>query len=392
MSAAQLTPVNPASIQTPDAGTFAFFLNAQDGDRPTLMDDQRTLTGFPVGAHAASHIHGQADVIDGDRVSITFNPANYTRDVSPAEVTAVEELTAHLKGISDALGVKASNSHAGTHIRGGSDEIDGDKIDIDFTPTNYNPDTTPAETDNVDELAAHLKGIDNAIATVAPFNPVAQFQMYDDFVSGTEDTDEIGVYGWRTEVSGSGAESIRAPGNLANPGIFRISTGTAANARSSMTLGTQGRQPIIVGGGNIMYRTFIIFRSSDFAANEGFQFGLGDPVEGAGIVNSDGIYFEKLGADTNLHLVCRSANVETREDLGQSLTDALGLRIEFEINAAGTSVQAKINGTNAGSAITTNIPSAAIGPFYKADGASGGANTQLDIDYFFITQLLTTAR
>lgn len=53
--------------------------------------------------------------------------------------------------------------HASTHISGGSDEIDGDQLDIDFTPTNYTPDTTPPEVTLVDELTAHLAGIDNAV-------------------------------------------------------------------------------------------------------------------------------------------------------------------------------------------------------------------------------------
>lgn len=392
MSGIQKTPVAPSAIQTPDPGTMTFFIDANDGNRPKLMDETRTLFDFPVGAHAASHIRGQSDVIDADRLDITFNPPNYTRDATPSEVTNVEELTAHLKGISDALGVKASNAHAATHIQGGSDEIDGDKIDIDFTPINYTPNTAPPEVDNVDQLSAHLRGISDALAAVGPFNPVTSMQLYDDFVSGTEDSDEIGAYSWRSSVSGSGAESIRAPGTVAHPGVFRISTGTAANAQSSLMLGTQARQPIVVGGGLLTYRSFITFRSADFSANEGFQFGLGDAVEGVGISNSDGIYFEKLGGDTNLFLVCRSSNVETRVDTGQGLSDGLGLRLEIEINAAGTSVQAKINGTNVGAAITTNIPSVPIGPFYKCDGDSGGSNTQLDIDYFFLNQILTTAR
>lgn len=42
--------------------------------------------------------------------------------------------------------------------------IDGDKINIDFTPSNYTPDATPAEADDVDDMAAHLKGIDTALA------------------------------------------------------------------------------------------------------------------------------------------------------------------------------------------------------------------------------------
>ena len=49
-------------------------------------------------------------------------------------------------------------------LSGGAAEIDGDKIDIDYTPTNYTPDTTPSEVDNASELTAHLAGIDNALA------------------------------------------------------------------------------------------------------------------------------------------------------------------------------------------------------------------------------------
>lgn len=42
--------------------------------------------------------------------------------------------------------------------------VDGDQIDIDFTPSNYTPDATPSEASDVDDLAAHLYGIDNALA------------------------------------------------------------------------------------------------------------------------------------------------------------------------------------------------------------------------------------
>lgn len=56
------------------------------------------------------------------------------------------------------------DAHASTHIKDGSDEIDGDKLDIDFTPSNYTPSTSPAEADDVDHLTAHLAGIDDAIS------------------------------------------------------------------------------------------------------------------------------------------------------------------------------------------------------------------------------------
>lgn len=43
---------------------------------------------------------------------------------------------------------------------------DGDHLDITFTPTNYTPDTTPDEADDVDDLAAHLAGIDAKFGAV----------------------------------------------------------------------------------------------------------------------------------------------------------------------------------------------------------------------------------
>lgn len=64
-------------------------------------------------------------------------------------------------------GIDANNHHnklhKASHIYGSNDEIDGDKIDIDFSPSSYSPDTSPSEVDNNSELTAHLKGIDNKL-------------------------------------------------------------------------------------------------------------------------------------------------------------------------------------------------------------------------------------
>jgi hypothetical protein len=157
------------------------------------------------GAHASDHITGGADEIDGDKLDIDWNPTNYTPSTTPTEADNVDNLTAHLYGIDQILGnstthIAATNNphatdienlgsgtlaelnsavtdatlddssssrtptaHAGTHITGQSDEIDGDKLDIDWTPTNYTPSTTPSEADNLDNLTAHLYGIDQIL-------------------------------------------------------------------------------------------------------------------------------------------------------------------------------------------------------------------------------------
>lgn len=65
------------------------------------------------------------------------------------------------------LSSKASTDHDATHITSGSDEIDGDKLDIDWNPSNYTPATVESYADSVDNLTAHLKGIDTAIGSVS---------------------------------------------------------------------------------------------------------------------------------------------------------------------------------------------------------------------------------
>lgn len=61
------------------------------------------LVGVPVGPHAPSHESGAADTLNGDHLDIGFVPTSYTRDDSIPEANTVRDLAAHLKGIDDAL-------------------------------------------------------------------------------------------------------------------------------------------------------------------------------------------------------------------------------------------------------------------------------------------------
>lgn len=98
--------------------------------------------------------------------------------VLDAEVLAVAAAVAHktthqnagadevsVAGLSGELADdQPPKTHAADHITSGSDEVDGDKLDIDFNPSNYTPATTPGEADSVDNLTAHLYGIDQQFA------------------------------------------------------------------------------------------------------------------------------------------------------------------------------------------------------------------------------------
>jgi hypothetical protein len=58
---------------------------------------------------------------------------------------------------------RAPTAHASGHITGASDEIDGDKLNIDWDATNYTPATVTNFSTDADDLTSHLKGIDTAI-------------------------------------------------------------------------------------------------------------------------------------------------------------------------------------------------------------------------------------
>ena len=52
-----------------------------------------------LGTHGVDHEEGGSDVIDGDKLDITWSPTYYDPDTSPSEVTVSGHLTAHLKGM-----------------------------------------------------------------------------------------------------------------------------------------------------------------------------------------------------------------------------------------------------------------------------------------------------
>lgn len=88
--------------------------------------------------------------------------ATGTAPLIVASTTVVANLNASLLE-GNAAAAFAVADHDGTHVTGGSDEIDGDKLDIDYNPSYSTPATTPGEADSIDNLAAHLYGIDQAI-------------------------------------------------------------------------------------------------------------------------------------------------------------------------------------------------------------------------------------
>lgn len=235
----------------------------------TLVD------GVDVSAHATRHEQGGADEVDGDHLDIDFTPAAYTpRIAGVPEANNLDQLAAHLAGIDDAIssasvavplgndltGSNLTNAtvvglydhpfsssvsqsvavgdllvfvssstegfvwnnvssasisgafHAPTHILGGTDEIDGDQLAIDFTPSAYTPRIigVPEATD-LDHLAAHLAGIDDAIYTASLFEINADRTTSTGSVSTTDTNNWVEAFTHEHSVIAS------------NAGLYRIS-------------------------------------------------------------------------------------------------------------------------------------------------------------------------
>ena len=77
------------------------------------------------------------------------------------------------------------NHPVGMHIRGGSRQLDGDRLDIDWDPDNYTPDDSITESLHEDELSAHLKGIDNYLARL-PYRQYRRTQAQFDAIASKD--------------------------------------------------------------------------------------------------------------------------------------------------------------------------------------------------------------
>jgi len=178
MSAAEVAAAQ--SLPVPAVGDAKEFLRENAaGDGYESVDLIGTANQL-VGANAAG------DDLEAKTIQGTANEVTITHGIGTVTVgldTGIDEanigfdITAghehngtdsHTIAHSDTTGQTANDHHAqvhaASHTGAGTDEVDGDKLDIDWNPTNYTPDATPAEVDDVDDLAAHLKGIDDEFA------------------------------------------------------------------------------------------------------------------------------------------------------------------------------------------------------------------------------------
>jgi hypothetical protein len=178
--------------------------------------------------------------------------------------------------------------------------------------------------------------------------------IFDDmfFISAT------GVYagGVSQTVTGTGAASSAGTGDRNHPGVVQLSTGTTATGRCGM-MAMGALAAVRLGGGRLRVGIALkIDVLSVLAERYILRLGLGDLNTGE---PTDGVYFrysDTLSAG-DWEGVCRANGVETVLDTNTPANTGWHY-FEFEVNAAGTSVEFFIDGVSKGT-ISTNIPIAA---------------------------------
>ncbi len=96
-----------------DSTTAKTYIRYNDGSSSQWVEEGNP-TSIVVPGHGSSHVRGGSDVIDGDRLTVDYVPTNYTRNAAASGAGDVTDLTAHLAGIDLILPAGILMPYAGT--------------------------------------------------------------------------------------------------------------------------------------------------------------------------------------------------------------------------------------------------------------------------------------
>lgn len=201
-------------------------------------------------------------------------------------------------------------------------------------------------------------------STLYPFN--SSIAIQDDFVSGSTTSGSVGALGFN---STNGATTYQA--SIVNrPGILRKDTTAVINTVATLHL-SSATALLLSEAHSIRWAA----RLNTNDANTTVRLGIGASV--VGNPPNDGIYFEKLDADTNWFCVTRAGAVQTRTDSGVAVSTSFA---DFLYKRNATGVQFILNQATV-CTHSTNVPTVAAGPFTHIINSAATAKT-IDFDYF----------
>jgi len=297
--------------------------------------------------------------------------------------------------LQSALDAKQATLTAGSLI-----DLSGATVDVDLseaTSTTIAIDDTLSFTD-VSASNANAKGtLQSVNFEYAKLKARYGFTFYTDFIQETSATATDGAMSETNSGTGA-ATSAQATSNSGRPGHVRSSTGTTATGRAALASSVSA---IRLGGGAWLYETAVSVTTLS-TSTERYQLAIGfiDTLSAANQVDAVYFLYDEGGVSTgstasaNWQLV--SSNNSTRTFTTTSTAVAAGtfVRLGIMVNAAGTSVDYFINGTNVGT-ISTNIPTASgreLGFGSLIIKSVGTTARTVDYDYVNVVCDLTTAR
>lgn len=195
----------------------------------------------------------------------------------------------------------------------------------------------------------------------------SMIELQDEFATGIASSGNVGNLGWN--ITGTVTAAVSATNRI---GLYNLST-TAVS-------GTVAR--INWFANNIIdpaspTRATHIFRANHNDANTTLR--IGSVANLSANPPDNGIYFEKLDADTNWFCVTRSATVQTRTDSGIAVSTSF---VNLTYNRTSSGVAFFIDNVQVCSQ-SANIPTTFLSPIFFIINSAAAAKT-LDVDYYQI--------
>jgi len=319
-------------------------------------------------------------------------PATTKFDVDANTAPGTDPVVPTAAGVVTVTGAQVAAGTVGANvIRTDSLAANAYTIEIQRSTTNVSSDSTKNGVCHFSSTDFTVDA-DGFVQSTGGFNPSGIVQIYDDFFkfSGNVSNYVWTNVGWAFWLN----QDATHPGVITND-TTGAPTGFSNLIMANSTIAGFLAAPFVLSGGEISLNWIVKARILSTPTNRYIlRAGLGDNItNNADFTN--GIYFEY---SDNINggswtVKTASAGIRTTNNTATPVTtDWVNLGIV--INAAATSVAYTINGvTVAGSPITTNIPTLAIGPQVQVAATVGIlAVTSVFIDAFYLTQILTTPR
>lgn len=181
--------------------------------------------------------------------------------------------------------------------------------------------------------------------------PTVPTVLRDDFFFASAESGEIGEMGW--SYAGGQCAMVAAVAN--HPGVVFRNTSATINTIASLFMGAAGSTSILMFS-NFDETTWVIMPSTA-DADQRHRYGVFDDVSADTITH--GVYFERLGTDTNWFAVCKNNGTETRSDMGVAFAATTWYKLRIR-KISSTSVGFSINGGTE-VVVSANVPDATDG-------------------------------